>query len=66
MVRPKLEEGDKGSYNVSRKEKAKRTLKKKISTQTKDRERLKVRAKKKTEQKRNAEKALNNIGLKKF
>jgi len=58
MVRPKLEEGDKGSYNVSRKEKAKRTLKKKISTQTKDRERLKVRAKKKTEQKRNAEKAL--------
>ena len=58
MARPKLEPGKKGKYNVSRKEQAKRTLKKRISTKIKERERLQAKSSTKTEQKKKAEKAL--------
>jgi len=58
MARPKLKPGEKGRYHVSRKEQAKRTLKKKISAKTKERERLKYKTSAKTEQKKKAEKAL--------
>lgn len=59
MARPRLKPGEKGNYNISRKEKAKRSLKSKITRQKKQREKLQTRAQYKTEVKRQAEKALN-------
>ena len=58
MARPRLGPGEKGNYNVSRKEKAKRSLKRKITRQTKEREKLQTKAKHRTSKKKEAEKAL--------
>ena len=58
MARPKLEEGEKGNYNVSRKEKAKRSLKRRITNQEKTRKSLHTRARNRTTNKKEAEKAL--------
>ena len=59
MARPRLGPGEKGNYNVSRKEKAKRSLKRKINHQKRQREKLQTRAKNRTSRKKEAEKALN-------
>ena len=58
MARPKLEPGEKGNYNVSRKEKAKRSLKRRITNQEKTRKSLHTRARNRTTNKKEAEKAL--------
>ena len=59
MARPRLGPGEKGNYNVSRKEKAKRSLRKKISTQGKEQEKLQTKVRAKKNNKREAENALN-------
>jgi len=59
MARPKLADGEKGNYNVSRKEKAKRSLKRSISHQRRERDRLQTKAKNRTGKKKEAEKALD-------
>ena len=59
MARPKLTDGEKGNYNVSRKEKAKRSLKRSINHQKRERDRLQTKAKNRTGKKKKAEKALD-------
>ena len=47
MARPKLKDGERGNYNVSRKEQKKRTIQKRLNSQkrTLEKESKKVRAK---------------------
>ena len=59
MARPRLGNGEKGNYNVSRKEKAKRSLKRKINHQKREREKLQTKARNRTATKRKTEEALN-------
>ena len=52
MARPKLESGEKGNYNVSRKEKAKRSLKRSINHQKRERDKLQTKSKHRTTRKK--------------
>jgi len=59
MARPKLADGEQGRYHVSRKEKAKRSLKRSINHQRRERDKLQTKAKNRTGRKKKAEKALD-------
>ena len=61
MARPKLEPGEKGNYNVSRTEQAKRKIKRKIRETDKTVEKLRTKAKNKVQKNKNAKKALSAL-----
>ena len=61
MARPKLKPGEKGNYNVSRNEQAKRKIKRKIQATTKTVEKLRTKAKNKVQKNKNAKKALTAL-----
>ena len=61
MARPKLEPGEKGNYNVSRTEQAKRKIKRRIRETDKTVEKLRTKAKNKVQKNKNAKKALSAL-----
>ena len=64
MARPKLKPGEKGNYNVSRNEQAKRKIKRKIQATTKTVEKLRTKAKNKVQKNKKTRVDLNGLTYK--